>query len=152
LNAAGKKEPWQNFIYSLESAQYTQLKMLELDSKEPLPSGIRSSADILQHIIEKKLMLHTHDKDMIIMQHEIEYKDANQKEKKLTSTLIVKGTDQDKTAMAKTVGLPLGIAAKLILDGRITLKGLKMPIEKEIYEPVLEELKLSGIEFHENEA
>ena len=51
--------------------------------------------------------------------------------------------------MAKTVGLPLGIAAKLILNGKINLKGLLIPTHKEIYEPVLEELEEHGIRFHE---
>jgi saccharopine dehydrogenase (NADP+, L-glutamate forming) len=51
--------------------------------------------------------------------------------------------------MAKTVGLPLGIAAKLILQGRLSLTGLHIPILPEIYEPVLEELKLHGISFEE---
>lgn len=152
LKAAKKNEDWQQFISEIDADQYAQLNMLELDSHELLPSGVRSSADILQYIIEKKLVLHEEDKDMIVMQHEIEYKDVNQEDKKIISTLIVKGTNQDRTAMAKTVGLPLGIAAKLILSGRITLKGLKIPIEKEIYEPVLEELKLSGIEFYENKS
>jgi saccharopine dehydrogenase (NADP+, L-glutamate forming) len=47
------------------------------------------------------------------------------------------------------VGLPLGIAVKLILNGTIQLKGLHIPVVKEIYEPVLQELKLHGIEFKE---
>ena len=51
--------------------------------------------------------------------------------------------------MAKTVGLPLGIAAKLILEEKIKLKGLHIPTKKEIYEPVLEELKKFGVEFKE---
>jgi saccharopine dehydrogenase-like NADP-dependent oxidoreductase len=52
--------------------------------------------------------------------------------------------------MAKTVGLPLGIAAKLMLQGKIKGSGLKIPVEKEIYEPVLEELRANGIAFHES--
>lgn len=51
--------------------------------------------------------------------------------------------------MAKTVGLPLGIAAKAILNGVINAKGLHIPVLKEIYEPVLEELALRGILFTE---
>jgi saccharopine dehydrogenase (NADP+, L-glutamate forming) len=51
--------------------------------------------------------------------------------------------------MAKTVGLPLGIAAKLILNGTINLKGLHIPTKKEIYEPVLKELEDLGIKFQE---
>ena len=51
--------------------------------------------------------------------------------------------------MAKTVGLPLGIAAKLILNGTIELTGLHIPTKKEIYEPVLKELEEHGIIFKE---
>ena len=67
----------------------------------------------------------------------------------IKSSLIVKGEDSLRTAMAKTVGLPLGIAAKLILQGKIKEMGLRIPIDKEIYEPVLKELKLNGIAFTE---
>ena len=64
--------------------------------------------------------------------------------------MIVKGEDNIRTAMAKTVGLPLGIATRLILNGTIKLKGLRIPTEKEIYEPVLKELEEHGIKFKEN--
>jgi saccharopine dehydrogenase-like NADP-dependent oxidoreductase len=88
------------------------------------------------------------DKDMIIMVHEIEYS-INGKNKKTTSCLIVKGEDQIHTAMAKTVGLPLGIAAKLILENKIKITGLHIPVIPEIYESVLKELELNGIKFNE---
>ncbi|MGN6193468.1 MAG: saccharopine dehydrogenase C-terminal domain-containing protein, partial [Ginsengibacter sp.] len=69
--------------------------------------------------------------------------------KKTRSCLIVKGEDQIHTAMAKTVGLPLAIAAKLILENKIQLTGLHIPVIPEIYEPVLKELELNGIQFIE---
>jgi hypothetical protein len=65
------------------------------------------------------------------------------------SSLIAKGEDNLKTAMAKTVGLPLGIATKLILQDEIKLTGLHIPIVPEIYEPVLKELEENGIKFNE---
>jgi saccharopine dehydrogenase (NADP+, L-glutamate forming) len=65
------------------------------------------------------------------------------------SLLVVKGEDSVRTAMAKTVGLPLGIATKLILNGTIKLKGLHIPTQKEIYEPVLNELEAHGIQFQD---
>jgi hypothetical protein len=68
---------------------------------------------------------------------------------KAVSTLLLKGDDDAHTAMAKTVGLPLGIAAKLILNGTIGCKGLRIPTSAEIYEPILEELKEHGIIFNE---
>ena len=67
----------------------------------------------------------------------------------IKSSLIVKGEDSLRTAMAKTVGLPLGIAAKLILDGTLKLTGLHIPTKREIYEPVLKELEKHGIIFTE---
>jgi saccharopine dehydrogenase (NADP+, L-glutamate forming) len=67
----------------------------------------------------------------------------------LRSQLIVKGANALRTAMAKTVGLPLGIAAKLILENKISLYGLHIPIVREIYEPVLKELEKEGIGFQE---
>jgi hypothetical protein len=51
--------------------------------------------------------------------------------------------------MAATVGLPLGIVTKLILNGTIQCKGLLIPTVKEIYEPVLASLTDHGIQFNE---
>jgi len=86
---------------------------------------------------------------MIVMLHEIAYETPAGDKEYITSTLIVKGEDALRTAMAKTVGLPLGIAAKLILQGKIQLTGLHIPIVEAIYAPVLEELKEQGIIFRE---
>jgi saccharopine dehydrogenase-like NADP-dependent oxidoreductase len=61
------------------------------------------------------------------------------------------GEDLLYTAMAKTVGLPLGIAAKLILEQKINLTGVQIPVMEAVYEPILEELKIEGIVFNERE-
>ena len=50
---------------------------------------------------------------------------SRRKKSNIKTTLIVKGEDNIYTAMAKTVGLPLGIAAKLILEEKIKEKGKK---------------------------
>ena len=63
--------------------------------------------------------------------------------------MVVIGDDQINTAMSKTVGLPLGIATKLILEGKINLTGVWIPTVKEIYNPVLAELEKFGITFNE---
>lgn len=85
------------------------------------------------------------------MLHELEY-EINGQLHKTASCLIVKGEDHLRTAMAKTVGLPLGIAAKLILQEKITLTGLHIPIIPEIYEPVLKELENYDIRFKETKS
>jgi saccharopine dehydrogenase (NADP+, L-glutamate forming) len=112
----------------------------------PVPSAASTSADVLQHLLETRLAMSPRDKDMIVMQHEIGFLKGGQRftEK---STLVVKGEDSLHTAMARTVGLPLGIAAKLVLEGKLSLKGLHIPILPEIYDPVLKELDELGIRF-----
>jgi hypothetical protein len=137
--------------YKMHEANLTlkQLFFLGLDDKETIVNkGFCSAADVLQFALEKKLALGPDDKDMIVMLHEIKFAVGRQ-QSSVTSLLIVKGEDNIRTAMAKTVGLPLGIAARLILNGTIKLKGLHVPTKKEIYEPVLKELEEHGIKFAE---
>lgn len=110
-----------------------------------------SLAQILQHLLEEKWKLKEHDKDMIVMQHQFEYRTSKNEKKKIISSLVVKGEDQTYTAMAKTVGLPLAIITKLILQNKIKARGVVIPTIKEIYEPLLSELELLGIKFEEKE-
>jgi saccharopine dehydrogenase-like NADP-dependent oxidoreductase len=118
------------------------------DDKTYINRGKCSAADVLQFALEKKLALESGDRDMIIMLHEIEFRKKGERYKTVSS-LVLEGENDSHTAMAKTVGLPLGIAAKLILNDQLNLKGLHIPITKEIYEPVLKELELHGIVFKE---
>ena len=113
-----------------------------------LPYESFSPALLLQFSLEKKLALSSEDKDMIVMLHEISYL-LQGKCYETKSSLVVKGNDALHTAMAKTVGLPLGIIASLLLRKKIKLTGLKVPIEKEIYQLVLAALEKEGIRFHE---
>ena len=111
--------------------------------------GEMSSADILLQRMEEKWKIEDYDKDMVVMRHEFDYARKNI-ETHLSSTLIVKGEDKTYTAMAKTVGLPMAIFAKLLLTGKIkNLVGVQIPIMKEVYKPVLKELATFGIEFSE---
>jgi saccharopine dehydrogenase-like NADP-dependent oxidoreductase len=138
-------------IFHKNNMEGEQLSFLGLQDEETIINkGMISAAEGLQFILEKKLILLPTDKDMVVMQHDIEY-EINDKKHQIISSLIVKGKDNIHTAMAKTVGLPLGIAAKLILNGTIKLAGLHIPIIKEIYIPVMEELKNNGIIFLEKE-
>ena len=133
----------------INEENYQQLQFLGLFDDLPVPQSAKNSADILQYLLETKLAMKQQDKDMIVMIHELEYEMGN-KTHSIRSSLIVKGEDSLRTAMAKTVGLPLGIAANLILKGKIKLTGLHIPILPEIYEPVLAELKKHAIQFEEH--
>lgn len=125
-----------------------QFEFLGLNDETLINKGQACSADILQWIIEKKWALQETDKDMIVMLHEFEYT-LDGVDRTLKSELVVKGEDNLRTAMAKTVGLPLGIAAVALLDGKIAERGLHIPTLPGIYEPVLSELANHGIAFVE---
>lgn len=105
-------------------------------------------AYFLQKILEDKWTLEPEDKDMIVMWHKLVYK-LNGEFKEINSHMITIGEDQTYTAMSNTVGLPAAICAKMILNGTIDLKGVQLPIKKEIYKPILAELEDYGIKFQE---
>ncbi len=106
-------------------------------------------AQALQQLLEEKWKLKPEDKDMIVMQHIFEIRNRNSEVRTINSELTVKGENAVYTAMAKTVGLPLAIASKLILNGDIKSRGVLVPVTKEIYEPVLNELEKFNIKFSE---
>ncbi len=125
-----------------------QLSYLGLNDETLINKGKCSVADVLQFLLERKLTLQPTDKDLVLMMHEIEYV-QNEKMHKTKSYLAIKGDDNIHTAMAKTVGLPLGISATLLLQNQITETGLHIPIIPSIYKPVLKELAQYGISFVE---
>jgi saccharopine dehydrogenase (NADP+, L-glutamate forming) len=128
-----------------------QLHFLGVDGDTtPLSSDQFTPAQLLQESLERKLVLEKGDRDMIIMLHEIGYTVLGQR-RKLNSQLVVEGEDSIRTAMAKTVGLPLAMAAILVLQNKISLRGVQIPTQKEIYEPVLAELEKEGIVFNESD-
>ncbi|WP_114781363.1 saccharopine dehydrogenase family protein [Botryobacter ruber] len=127
-----------------------KLEWLGLFTDAPVALARATPAQVLEKILQKKWRLESGDKDMIVMQHQFVY-ELNGKKRELKSSLVVKGEDEVHTAMAKTVGLPVGILAKLLLQGRISQRGVVIPIHPAIYEPVLEELKQYGVNFVEQE-
>ncbi|MGC4233732.1 MAG: saccharopine dehydrogenase C-terminal domain-containing protein [Niabella sp.] len=121
---------------------------LGLLSNDVIPDTLSAHSSVLQYLLETRLKLGNQDKDMIVMLHEIDY-EVRGKYYSAKSSMAIKGEDHLITAMAKTVGLPLAIAAELILNNSIRLTGLHIPIIKDIYEPVLAKLKDNKIYFRE---
>jgi saccharopine dehydrogenase (NADP+, L-glutamate forming) len=119
------------------------------NKEENITENCHSSFDVILKLAEEKWKLKKEDKDLIVMLHEIEYEDANENRKNISSSLVLTGKDPIRTAMAETVGLPLAIAAGLVLDNKIHQKGVIIPTSEEIYNPVLDELESCGISFHE---
>ena len=121
---------------------FSKTKMVNLKKATP--------AQILQKILMDSWTLAEDDIDMIVMYHKFG-NELNGKMHQIDSTMVTKGEDQTYTAMAKTVGLPVAIATLAILNGKIKTPGVQIPITKEVYTPILEELKSLGIVFNEKE-
>ena len=143
------EEKLQSYL-SLSSEVMNKLKWLGIFENVSVGLQDATPAQALQKLLESKWSLEEEDKDMIVMQHQFHYQ-LNGEEKCFHSSLVLEGKDQIHTAMSMTVGLPLAIATKLILQQKIKLSGVQIPVMKEIYEPVLEELKSFGIDFVEEE-
>ncbi|MGK7394715.1 MAG: saccharopine dehydrogenase family protein [Candidatus Cyclobacteriaceae bacterium M3_2C_046] len=137
--------------FDIDSQEMYKLKWLGIFDQEPIGLETGTPAQILEHILKKKWTLLPEEKDMIIMWHKFDYWDG----KKMNQThayMVTIGENSDFTAMAKTVGLPIGITSKLILQGDILLSGVQLPTVKEVYEPVLRELSREGITFYHTES
>jgi saccharopine dehydrogenase-like NADP-dependent oxidoreductase len=123
-------------------------KWLGLLDEKPLPPSGRTPLDLLVSIFLEKLKFEPGERDMVVLHHEFlaEYEDRRDR---ITSTLIDYGIPDGDTSMARTVGLPAAVAVKLILEGKIDLTGVHIPVIPEVYEPILSELEALGIKFVE---
>lgn len=128
-----------------------KLKWSGILDRKPIGLKRGTPAQILQNLVESKWKLGNDEKDMIIMQHKFIY-EFDDIEKELKSAMVVKGNDQVHTAMSITVGIPVAIATRLLLQDKIKVRGVHLPVVKDIYEPVLKELEDYGIRFVEEES
>ena len=124
-----------------------KLDWLGLFRKTRIKINQATPALILQKLVEKRFKLEPTDRDLVVMHHEFVYTLDGERRKR-TSTLLLEGNDKH-TAMAVTVGLPMGIFLKLLVQNRISSRGVTIPVVPEVYEPVLQDLEPYGIRFKE---
>ncbi len=134
-----------------DDIQWEKLEELDIFNPEKIV-GLKDAtpAQILEKILTDSWQLAPEDKDMIVMYHKFGY-EINGEKKQIDSKMVTIGEDQTYTAMAKTVGLPVGIVSLQILNGKIKTPGVQLPINKEVYEPVLAELEQQGVCFSETD-
>lgn len=126
-----------------------RLEWLGLFDDVIIPAGINTRLDALCHLFEQKLQYAPGERDMLVMHHEFiaEYKDKKQK---ITSTLIDYGVPNGDSSMSRTVALPVAIASRMILEGKIKLTGVHRPVVAALYDPILQELAGLGIALEEH--
>ena len=144
-----KKEIELKVSRKISEEIYNKLLWTELFTcNRKLKNEKMTLAQVVESLLVKKWNFEEKDKDMIVMQHDFEYQKNNRLLNK-KSTLVVYG-DENFSAMSKTVGLPLAIATKLILENKINYYGVKIPDISMIYEPILKELEDYKINFNES--
>ncbi|MBS3814336.1 MAG: saccharopine dehydrogenase C-terminal domain-containing protein [Candidatus Bipolaricaulota bacterium] len=124
------------------------LKWLGLTDREEIPFDEGSPMKVLANRMEEKLSQDPGERDMVILRHEFEAH-YEEEEELIKATLVDYGDPKGDTSIARTVGLPAAIASRMILEGRIDMSGVYIPVEEEIYEPILEELEAVGMKFEE---
>lgn len=136
---------------SPDSAVMERLAWLGIFDPKPIGLAQGSPVDALQNLLLEKWGMRPEDRDMILMQHVIEY-EREGRAHTLRSTLALEGIDARHTAMTITVGLPLGILARHLLAGSVApTPGVHIPLASEVYEPILSELEQYGVRFTEEE-
>ena len=125
-----------------------RMKWLGLFSDKLLPSEKNNPLDFLNVITLEKMTLKPSERDMIVMHHEFIAEYSNKKEY-ITSTLVDYGIPDEDSAVARTVSIPAAIAVKMILNGKIALTGVHIPVIPDIYNPILDELEEINIIFKE---
>jgi saccharopine dehydrogenase-like NADP-dependent oxidoreductase len=124
------------------------LKWLGLFSREKIQTQGDTAADVLIDLLKRKLVLPSNARDVVAIYHELDVGYPNRRER-VVSTFIEFGDVGGFTGMAKTVGLPAAIAAKLILTGKFKESGCLIPTNPAVYGPVLHELREMGYAFKE---
>ncbi|MGD2108721.1 MAG: saccharopine dehydrogenase C-terminal domain-containing protein [Phycisphaerae bacterium] len=96
--------------------------------------------DVLSERMLEKMPYKPGEKDMIVLCHYFIADFPGASSERITSTMIDYGIPNGDSSMARTVSLPAAIGANLILQGKVMLPGVHIPVIPEIYNPVLDEL------------
>ena len=138
-----------NFNIKNESQEIAaMLNEIGIFSNESLSNVEQTCAQHLQELLEKKWVLKEGDRDMIVMVHKFGYA-LHGKKYMLNSSMVLEGDDEFKTAMSKTVGMPIAFAVERLFNGDFSARGVQIPVTPEFYEPLLLDLKNIGISFVE---
>ncbi|XP_014819472.1 PREDICTED: alpha-aminoadipic semialdehyde synthase, mitochondrial isoform X2 [Calidris pugnax] len=127
-----------------DESQLEAVEWLGLLGDEPVPAADSIVGALAKHM-EMKLPFGTGERDMIVMRNEIGLRHPSGHLEDKFIDLVVYGDNKGYSAMAKTVGYPTAIAAKMVLDGEIDAKGMVIPLTKNVYGPILERVRAEGI-------
>jgi saccharopine dehydrogenase-like NADP-dependent oxidoreductase len=150
ISGADIEQRTANFLNISRTGKIMEnMRWLGLFSEDKIGLSVRTSAEVLTHLLSEKLKLTTKTRDMVVLHHEIIAEFPDNSKRKIISTMIHYGKKRGFTSMAQSVGMPAGIATKLILQGKLPLTGCHIPTHSAIFTPVLKELEKGGLKFIE---
>lgn len=135
--------------FKLEPRILDRLDWLGLFGEEPLGLEQAAAIDVLETLMLNKLRYTAKERDMVVLRHDFLVESRDGKRERITSTLVDYGIPGGESAMARTVAYPAAAATRLVLEGKVGLTGVRIPVERELYVPILEEIKAAGIAFTE---
>lgn len=102
-------------------------------------------SDLMQ--AKKEISYGPAEADCIVMEHKYTF-DYPDRTENLRTTLYCEGEPGGDSAMSKTVGYPVAIVARMVLEGRLEgMTGLVIPTIPELYIRILDELEEYNIKF-----
>ncbi len=135
--------------FRIEPGILDRLDWLGIFGEEPLGLERGAAIDVLETLMLRKLRYSEGERDMVVLRHDFLVETREGKRERITSTLIDYGIPGGESAMARTVAYPAAAAARLVLEGKIDLAGVRIPVEPQLYVPILEEIRAAGITFTE---
>jgi len=129
-----------------DHAVLERLEWLGLFSDRPVPAACRSRCDLLVDRMKQKMSYGPGERDLVVLHLEVEYRDGQGEPRTLRACLTEYGTPGGDSAMARTVGLPAGLAARRIVDGSIRETGVRIPVLPSIWPRLLRDLADAGME------
>ncbi len=133
----------------VDSAPFKALEFLGFFSSEIMNNEEISPMEVTAGRMIELMTLGDNDRDMVAMQHIFLAGYPSGHREVIKSSMLDFGSPSANTAIARTVALPAAIAARLILENKLTLSGVHRPVIPQIYNPLLEELRTLGIEMKE---
>ncbi len=110
---------------------------------------VDSTFEVTSDLMIEKMSLGQTERDMVAMQHTFLAAFSDGRKEVIRSRMLDFGTLATDTSIARTVALPAAIGVEMILDGKIKVKGVHVPVIPEIYNPVLDQLEELGIKMVE---
>jgi saccharopine dehydrogenase-like NADP-dependent oxidoreductase len=126
------------------------LEFIGLLADQPIEVESGSLMDMLADRMQKTLAYKPGERDMLLMRHDITFEyDGGKRRERVTAIMVDYGIPDGDSSMARTVSLPAAIGTRMLLEDKIRLRGVQIPVVADIYDPVLEELERMGIGFKE---